>query len=40
MNINQILTSERGSVVAPAGCGKTQLIIAALNNPHNKPILV
>ena len=40
MNVNQILTSERGSVVAPAGCGKTQLIIAALNNPHGKPILV
>lgn len=40
MNVNEILISERGSVVAPAGCGKTQLIIAALNNPHSKPVLV
>lgn len=36
-----LLTIERGLVVAPAGCGKTQLIAEALTrHPAGKPILV
>lgn len=36
-----LLTIERGMVIAPAGCGKTQLIVEALrNNQSDKPILV
>lgn len=36
-----ILTVDRGLVIAPAGCGKTQLIIDALcKNPSGKPILI
>ncbi len=36
-----LLTIERGMVIAPAGCGKTQLIVEALrSNQSEKPILV
>lgn len=36
-----LLTVGRGMVVAPAGCGKTQLIVEALrSNSSDKPILV
>ena len=36
-----LLTVERGMVIAPAGCGKTQLIVEALLcNKSDKPILV
>jgi AAA domain len=36
-----LLAYERGSVVAPAGCGKTQLIVdALLRSKFDKPILV
>jgi DNA helicase-2/ATP-dependent DNA helicase PcrA len=36
-----LLTIDRGLVIAPAGCGKTQLIVEALrNNKSEKPILV
>ena len=36
-----LLTIERGLVVAPAGCGKTQLIADALGeHGFSKPILV
>lgn len=36
-----LLTIERGLVIAPAGCGKTQLIANALrNHKFAKPILV
>lgn len=36
-----LLTIERGLVIAPAGCGKTQLIVEALRRHVNvKPILV
>ena len=40
MNVSEVLASTRGSIVAPAGCGKTQLIISTLNTPQSKPILV
>ena len=36
-----LLSIDRGSVTAPAGCGKTQLIVDALARHHGpKPILV
>lgn len=35
-----ILKSELGSIVAPAGCGKTQLIINVLRRNQSKPYLV
>ena len=36
-----LLTIDRGLVVAPAGCGKTQLIVEALKeNDSDKPILI
>ncbi|WP_298854970.1 UvrD-helicase domain-containing protein [uncultured Ruegeria sp.] len=36
-----LLTVERGMVIAPAGCGKTQLIVEALRrNNSDKPVLV
>jgi superfamily II DNA or RNA helicase len=36
-----LLAIERGTVTAPAGCGKTQLIANALaRHRGNKPILV
>lgn len=39
-NIDCILEVERGSIVAPAGCGKTHLITEALQVKNSKPILV
>ncbi|BCE03463.1 UvrD-helicase domain-containing protein [Marinicellulosiphila megalodicopiae] len=35
-----ILNFERGSVVAPAGCGKTHLIVETLRQKQTKPYLV
>lgn len=35
-----ILNSKKGLVVAPAGCGKTQLIVDILKTPTEKPYLV
>ena len=40
MNIEAILESNLGAVVAPAGCGKTHLITEALSIKAKKPILV
>lgn len=40
MSIEAILSSRQGLIVAPAGCGKTQLIIDTLNIGTNKPYLV
>ncbi len=40
MPIEQILSSRRGAVVAPAGCGKTQLIVGAISVSTDKPVLV
>lgn len=40
MPLYAVLTSDRGLVVAPAGCGKTHLITEALNVEAEKPYLV
>ncbi|HCG7064333.1 hypothetical protein CGH81_10620 [Vibrio parahaemolyticus] len=40
MNIEAVLDSDLGSIVAPAGCGKTHLITEALSIRAQKPILV
>lgn len=40
MPINAVMESPRGLIVAPAGCGKTQLIVDALRYPVSKPRLV
>lgn len=39
-NIDFILDVEQGSIVAPAGCGKTHLVTEALQVKNSKPILV
>jgi DNA helicase-2/ATP-dependent DNA helicase PcrA len=38
--LNEVMESDLGSVVAPAGCGKTQLIIDVLSIKRTKPYLV
>jgi len=38
--LEAVLNSERGLIVAPAGCGKTHLITEALNIAAEKPYLV
>lgn len=40
MTLGAVLNSERGLIVAPAGCGKTHLITEALNVEAVKPYLV
>lgn len=40
MTLKAVLNSERGLIVAPAGCGKTHLITEALNIETAKPYLV
>lgn len=40
MNVEAVLDSKIGSIVAPAGCGKTHLITGALSIKPHKPILV
>lgn len=40
MTIEAVLAADRGSIVAPAGCGKTHLIAEALAPVPPKPILV
>jgi DNA helicase-2/ATP-dependent DNA helicase PcrA len=40
MLVEVILDIERGSIVAPAGCGKTQLITQILSVKNTNPILV
>ncbi|NOH53642.1 AAA family ATPase [Vibrio coralliilyticus] len=40
MNVEAVLETNRGSIVAPAGCGKTHLITKALSVKSIKPILV
>lgn len=40
MNVEAVLDSNLGSIVAPAGCGKTHLITEALSIRPQKPILV
>jgi len=40
MNVDVVLDSALGSIVAPAGCGKTHLITEALSIKFQKPILV
>lgn len=40
-NFSSLLEITRGTVTAPAGCGKTHLIAESLrNNPAKKPVLV
>ncbi len=40
MTVEAVLDSERGLIVAPAGCGKTHLITETLNINAGKPYLV
>ncbi|MER2868137.1 UvrD-helicase domain-containing protein [Morganella morganii] len=40
MSYDAVLNTQRGLIVAPAGCGKTQLIIDTLNIAQTKPYLV
>ena len=40
MTVEAVLDSERGVIVAPAGCGKTHLITETLNINAGKPYLV
>lgn len=40
MDVSRLLASPNGLIVAPAGCGKTQLIVEALKIPAAKPYLV
>ncbi|MBU1014766.1 MAG: ATP-dependent helicase [Bacteroidetes bacterium] len=40
MTVEAVLSSHRGLIVAPAGCGKTHLITETLNSTSNKPFLV
>lgn len=40
MPVEAVLMSNKGLVIAPAGCGKTQLIIETLRHPTQKPKLV
>jgi hypothetical protein len=39
-SVDGILATQKGLVVAPAGCGKTQLIVEILRSPSKKPSLV
>lgn len=40
ISIDTIFANRTGLIVAPAGCGKTQLIVEALKHNFGKPILV
>ena len=40
MNVEAVLQSNLGSIVAPAGCGKTHLITETLAVKNRKPVLV
>jgi len=40
MSVDAVLSTERGLIVAPAGCGKTHLITEVLDVPAIKPYLV
>lgn len=40
MTVEAVLSSEKGLIVAPAGCGKTHLITETLNIAKQKPYLV
>ena len=40
MNLETILNTKRGAIVAPAGCGKTHIITETLSVNNTKPILV
>lgn len=40
MRVEAVLDTERGAIVAPAGCGKTHLITETLSVKNTKPILV
>jgi hypothetical protein len=40
VTVEAVLDSDRGLIVAPAGCGKTHLITETLNVASNKPYLV
>lgn len=40
MRVEAVLDTERGAIVAPAGCGKTHLITETLSVKNLKPILV
>lgn len=40
MRIEAVINSQRGAIVAPAGCGKTHLITEVLSVKNTKPILV
>ncbi|MGI2185166.1 UvrD-helicase domain-containing protein [Shewanella oncorhynchi] len=40
MNVETVLDTSRGAIVAPAGCGKTHIITETLSVNNTKPILV
>ncbi|TCN84229.1 hypothetical protein EDC91_1121 [Shewanella fodinae] len=40
MSVEAVLTSTRGLIIAPAGCGKTHLIAETLAVAQSKPYLV
>ncbi|WP_338567390.1 UvrD-helicase domain-containing protein [Erwinia sp. E_sp_B01_3] len=40
MSVDAVLNASKGLIVAPAGCGKTHLIIEALGFAQSKPYLV
>ncbi len=40
LNVKTVLNAERGLVEAPAGCGKTQLIVEVLSESTDRPTLV
>ncbi len=40
VDVNAVLGAQRGHVIAPAGCGKTELIANSVAQPTDKPTLI
>jgi len=40
VDVNAVLGTQRGHVLAPAGCGKTELIANCVAQPTDKPMLI
>ncbi|MCP4088473.1 MAG: UvrD-helicase domain-containing protein, partial [Gammaproteobacteria bacterium] len=40
VDVNAVLGAQRGHVIAPAGCGKTELIANSVTQPTDKPTLI
>ena len=40
VDVNAVLRAESGHVIAPAGCGKTELIAGSVAQPTDKPALI